>query len=53
MIGYEYFFNENESKINFRNYLAISFNENQNNFTFIDNGFYVYNIKEINSKCFF
>ena len=41
-----YFYSETNSPLRFRNYLAISMNENSKSFIFIDNGFYVSSITE-------
>ena len=51
LIGYEYNYNEENTIISFRNYLAISFSENSNQFRFIDNKFYVNSLKEIDIRC--
>ena len=50
LIGYEYNYNEENTIISFRNYLAISFSENSNQFRFIDNKFYVNSLKEIDVR---
>lgn len=51
LTGYEYIYNEENSIISFRNYLAISFLENSTQFRFIDNKFYVNSLKEIDLRC--
>lgn len=50
--GYELNYSENESIIKFRNFIAFSFSENSSQFNYIDNSFYVNNLKEIDVRCF-
>lgn len=49
--GYIYTYNESNSIISFRNYLALSFAENSNQFNFIDNKFYVSSLEEVDYRC--
>ena len=49
--GYIYTYNETNSIISFRNYLALSFAENSSQFNFIDNKFYVSSLAEIDYRC--
>jgi hypothetical protein len=49
--GYMYTYNETNSIISFRNYLALSFTENSNQFKFIDNKFYVSSLEEVDYRC--
>ena len=45
-------FDENDSPFVFRNYLAISFSESSNEYIYIDNGFYMSAIKEMDKRHF-
>ena len=47
---YEQNFDYSTSPLKFRNYLAFSFSENSTNFFFIDNEFYLTDVKEMNYK---
>ena len=49
--GYMYTYNESNSIISFRNYLALSFAENSSQFNFIDNKFYVSSLAEVDYRC--
>ncbi len=49
--GYLYSYNESNSFISFRNYLALSFAENSSIFNFIDNKFYVSSLEEVDYRC--
>ena len=49
--GYIYNYNDTNSIISFRNYLAIAFTENTNQFNFIDNKFFVKSLEEIDIRC--
>ena len=48
--GYEYLYDEDNTIISFRNYIAITSTENSNQFTFLDNKFYVSSLKELDSR---
>jgi hypothetical protein len=50
-LGYIYTYNESNSIITFRNYLALSFAENSNQFKFLDNKFYISSLEEIDYRC--
>ena len=43
-------FSINNSPLNFRNYLAFTFSENSQQFFFIDNGFYLSSVKEMDYR---
>lgn len=45
-------FSESDSPFKFRNYIAIAFSETSNDYMFIDNGFYMSSIKEMDSRHF-
>jgi hypothetical protein len=45
-------FDENNSPFKFRNYIAVSFSETSIDYMFIDNGFYMKSIKEMDSRHF-
>ena len=49
---YEEMFENQNSPVKFRNYLAFSFSENSQTFFFVDNEFYVSSIKEMKKKVF-
>jgi len=46
-----YTYNETNTIISFRNYLALSFAENSNQFNFIDNKFFVSSLEEVDYRC--
>ncbi len=49
--AYEYKYDESNTIASFRNFVALTFSENSNQFIFIDNHFYINSLREIDSRC--